>query len=66
MPDEIVYIYGIPCTVKKERFPDKRYRNTYTFTVSGWEPCTVTGYDAAKRVIRGRQDAAVRNTLGKG
>lgn len=35
----------------------------YTFTVPGWEECTVYGLKAARRVIRGRLDPAVRRTL---
>ena len=48
-------IMGVKCVVKD---------GYYTFTVPGWDECTVYGYSAARRVIRGRFDAAVRNTLG--
>ena len=37
--------------------------NYYTFTVPGWEECTVYGIKAARRVIRGRLAPAVRRTL---
>ena len=60
-----IKIYGIPCIVKRERFLDG-FHETYTFTVEGWDECTVTGFRAAKRVISGRLDASVRNTLKKG
>ena len=65
MPDETkeVYVYGIKCIVKKEQFPDGKHE-TYTFTVDGWEECTVTGLKAAKRVINGRLNSATRRTLG--
>ena len=56
------YIYGIPCKVKREKFPDG-YHDVYTFKVDGWQECSVTGRRAAKRVINGRLDPAVRNTL---
>lgn len=58
-----VTIYGVPCVVKREKFPDG-YHDVYTFTVDGWEECSVTGLRATKRVIGGRLDSAVRNTLG--
>lgn len=56
-------IYGITCDVEMQTFPDSRHP-VYTFTVPGWEKCSVTGIDLAKRTIRGRLDPAVRNTLG--
>ena len=62
--ERIVFVDGIKCKVHKERFPDGRYLDVYTFTVPGWDECTVTGVRTAKRVIRGRLDPAVRNTLG--
>ena len=55
-------LLGIKCEVTEEMFPDGKHE-VYTFTVPGWERCSVTGRRAAKRVIRGRLDAAVRNTL---
>ena len=55
-------VLGIKCEVSRETFPDGKH-DVYSFTVPGWEPCSVTGLRAAKRVIRGRLDAAVRNTL---
>ena len=65
---ESVLIYGIPCDVVKWRFKGKkgRYNIAYRFTVPGWDECTITGINAAKRVIDGRLNAAVRNTLGIG
>lgn len=57
-------ILGITCDVKKEAFPDGKRREVYTFTVPGWEPCSVTGRQAAKRVIRARLDPAVRRIQG--
>lgn len=60
----IEYVYGIPCKVKKEKFPDGKWRFVYTFTVDGWSECTVTGRAATKRVINGRLDFAVRNAIG--
>ena len=59
-----VLLYGIECKVHGEKFPDGRWRDVYRFTVPGWEECTVTGLRATKRVINGRLDPAVRNTLG--
>lgn len=58
-----VVVMGIECTVSQEGFPDGR-KDVYTFTVPGWEECSIVGLREAKRVIRGRLDAAVRNTLG--
>lgn len=58
-----VIVMGIECTVSQEDFPDGR-KDVYTFTVPGWEECSIVGLRATKRVIRGRLDAAVRNTLG--
>ena len=55
---------GIDCTVRNERFPDGVCVPAYTFTVPGWDECTVCGLNAAKRVIHGRLDHATRNTLG--
>lgn len=57
-------VSGIPCKVRRERFPDG-YHDVYTFTVPGWVECSITGRREAKRVIKSRCDAAVRNTLGK-
>ena len=56
-------IYGIDCEVTQEKFQDGKH-SVYRFTVPGWQECVVTGRRAAKRVINGRLDAAVRNTLG--
>lgn len=57
-----VVISGVTCKVEKKKFPDGVH-NTYTFKVEGWEECTVTGLRTAKRVIRGRQSTAVKNTM---
>ena len=62
--DRIECIFGIPCKVKREKFTDG-YHDVYTFTVDGWNECSVTGRRAAKRVIGGRLDPAVRNTMLK-
>lgn len=56
-------IYGIDCDVTQEQLPDGKHP-VYRFTVPGWPECKVTGKRAAKRVIHGRLDPAVRNTLG--
>lgn len=56
-------IDGIDCEVTQEQFPDGKH-SVYLFAVPGWPECTVTGRRAARRVIHGRLDAAVRNTLG--
>ena len=56
------FICGIPCKVRREKFPDG-YHDVYTFKVDGWQECSVTGRRAAKRGIHGRLDAAVRNTM---
>ena len=57
-------INGIPCKVSRKEFPDG-YHDVYTFTVPGWDECSITGRKEARRVINGRCDAAVRNTMGK-
>lgn len=54
-------ILGIDCEVRKEIF--HQTFEIYTFTVPGWDECTVTGMAAARRVIGGRLDMATRNTL---
>ena len=59
----IEYVYGVPCTVTREKFPDG-YHDVYTFAVDGWSECSVTGLRAAKRTIQGRLDSAVRRTFG--
>jgi hypothetical protein len=56
-------IYGIDCEVTQEQFFDGKH-SVYRFAVPGWPECTITGVRAAKRVIHGQLDAAVRNTLG--
>lgn len=57
-------VLGIQCMVRREKFPDGRYRDVYRFTVPGWPECSTTGIRSAKRMIHGRLDPAVRNTLG--
>lgn len=64
IPERIVYVYGIKCTVKKAKCLDGIKRDEYTFTVPGWEQCSIIGLNATKRVINGRLNAAVRNTMG--
>ncbi len=65
-------IDGIKCAVVKIHFPAEsgsseaakwRWLNAYRFAVPGWPECTITGLAAARRVIRGRTDPAVINTL---
>lgn len=46
------------------RFGQDGKHSVYRFTVPSWPECKVTGKRAAKRVINGRLDPAVRNTLG--
>ena len=48
-------IQGIAC---------QRKGKVYTFTVPGWDECSIYGLRDTKRVIHGRLDPAVRNTLG--
>ena len=61
MGDERVeVVLGIQCMVRREKFPDGRYRDVYRFTVPGWPECSTTGIRSAKRVIHGRLDPAVR------
>ena len=63
-------IDGIKCEVIKKHYPVNkpdgpwRWYNAYRFTAPGWEECTIVGRTAAKRVIGGRTDLAVLNTLG--
>ena len=61
--NRIEYVMGVLCSVKKEKFADG-YHDVYTFTVDGWNECAVTSLRSAERVIRGRLDSSVRNTLG--
>ena len=63
---QIEMVMGIPCEIIKWRWAGSksRYSIAYRFTVPGWDECTVSGVAAAERVIRGRLDAAVRNTMG--
>lgn len=62
--EEKVLVMGVECMVHREKFPDGKYRDVYRFTVPGWPECSITGIRATKRVILGRLDPAVRNTLG--
>lgn len=62
--ERVEVVLGIQCMVRREKFPDGRYRDVYRFTVPGWPECSTTGIRSAKRVIHGRLDPAVRNTLG--
>ena len=62
MNEHIEYISGIPSVVAVESFPGGQHM-TYRFTVPGWRECCVAGKKAAQRVIRGRTDSAVINTL---
>lgn len=58
-------IDGIKCETETVTCGDGKKRTAYTFTVPGWDECTIIGLRAAKRVIHGRTDPAVLNTLGK-
>jgi hypothetical protein len=69
----IEIIDGISCEVVKIHFPSDSgnhatakwfWYDAYRFTVPGWEECTITGRTAARRVIHGRTDPAVLNTIG--
>lgn len=62
---ESVVISGIECDTETIICGDGKKRTLYTFTVPGWDRCSVTGFRAAQRVIRGRTNPAVLNTLGK-
>lgn len=62
--ERVVVIDGVKCAVHHEKGWNGKYVNRYTFTVPGWEECTVTGIESARRTIRGRWNTAVRNTLG--
>ena len=55
---------GIECNTWKVKDGNGTVRTAYCFKVPGWDRITVLGKRAAKRVIRGRSNAAVRNTLG--
>ena len=66
-------IDGTKCDIVKMHFPvadggsgaDKwAWYTAYRFTTPGWPECTIVGLAAAKRVIQGRTDPAVINTLG--
>ena len=63
---ETVVIYGVTCEIIKWRWSGSksRFRTAFRFTVPGWTECTIDGAGAAERTIRGRLDAAVRNTMG--
>lgn len=55
---------GIECNTWKMKDGKGTVCTAYCFKVPGWDRITVLGKRAAKRVISGRSDAAVRNTLG--
>ena len=66
-------INGIRCDLVKIHFPANngdtesakwKWHTAYRFKAPGWPECTIVGLAAAKRVIRGRTDPAVLNTLG--
>lgn len=63
---EVQMIDGISCEIIKWRFRSVKgsYHIAYRFTVPGWPECEITGLRATRRIIRGRTDLAVRNTLG--
>lgn len=61
---DYVVINGIACERTLEVFPDGKKRPVYRFYGAGWKECRVTGLRAAKQVIRGRLDPAVRRMLG--
>ena len=63
---ETCCIDGIRCNIIKWRFRSTkgRYHTGYRFTVPGWPECIITGLRATRRVIRGRLNPDVRNTLG--
>ena len=64
--NEIRYVDGIRCEIILWRFTAKKgkYHTAYRFTVPGWDSCKITDLRETRRVIRGRLDPAVRNTLG--
>lgn len=59
-----VVISGIECIVHKEKFPDGKRCDVYTFTVPGWDECSITGKREAKRVIHGRLSPEARWAYG--
>lgn len=59
------YVSGVLCAVNSERMGDGKYYDVYTFTVPGWEKCSVTGKAAAKRTINARLSPAVCYLYGK-
>ena len=77
MPKQLMYVSHKTNEVMTGREARKRYRKrytadpklkyfdvSYTFTVPGWDECSIYGLRDTKRVIHGRLDPAVRNTLG--
>ena len=62
-PESTILVSGVECKVHSEKFPDGKWRDVYRFTVPGWEECSITGLRETKRVIRGRLDPVVRDTL---
>ena len=59
------YVSGVLCAVNSERMGDGKKHDVYTFTVPGWEKCSVTGKAAAKRMIDARLSPAVCYLYGK-
>jgi hypothetical protein len=57
-------IYGVSCNVTREKCSDGRYHDCYTFTVKGWEECSIIGKRDTKRVINARQMPSVRWAYG--
>lgn len=57
-------IEGIECNTWKVKDGFGTVRTAYCFKVHGWDRITVLGKRKAKRIIRGRSNAAVRNTNG--
>lgn len=61
--ESTILVSGVECKVHSEKFLDGKWRDVYRFTVPGWEECSITGLRETKRVIRGRLDPVVRDTL---
>ena len=57
-------LYGVECNTWKVKDGNGTVHTAYCFKVHGWDRITVLGKREAKRVIRCRSYAAVRNTLG--
>lgn len=61
---KIAVIQGVPCEIHRVQFPDKKKRDVYTFTVPGFEQCSITGIRETKRVIKGRLSPYARWACG--